>query len=239
MSNISLFYSSKASSRPSTILKSPQSYGLLGEKKELRSSKVRVENGKEWGTNDFTRAVSGSTFHCLSWMSVVKKRDGGLLLLQHREQQWQFFNEIVTFYLFSFMTWQFSKLLLKVPPPTLLRLKMIMQRHTKIRCWLTFKKFTLVNNATTLAVARPLLVVSQVVFISVLYFFGRATLATKTTQKRPSSSRIAVIASIDFEEMVKKKNSASSSSQIIISRSEFLAYHNHGQFWTQTCRYVA
>ena len=80
-----------------------------------------------------------------------------------------------------------------------------------------------------LAVARPLLVVSQVVFIFVLYFFGRATLATKTTQKRPSSSRIVVIASIDFE-MVQEKKAASQ----IMSRSEFFAYHNHGQCWTQT-----
>ena len=160
-----------------------------------------------------------------------KKAWWGSLLLQ----QWQFFNEIVTFYYLLFL-WpdNFSKLFFKSTDAICWKLC-----NTKIRCWLTFKKFTLVNNATTLAVARPLLVVSQVVFISVLYFFGRATLATKTTQKRPSSSRIAVIASIDFEEMVKKKNSASSSSQIIISRSEFLAYHNHGQFWTQTCRSVA
>lgn len=160
-----------------------------------------------------------------------KKAWWGSLLLQ----QWQFFNEIVTFYYLLFL-WpdNFSKLFFKSTDAIGWKLC-----NTKIRCLLTFKKFTLVNNATTLAVARPLLVVSQVVFISVLYFFGRATLATKTTQKRPSSSRIAVIASIDFEEMVKKKNSASSSSQIIISRSEFLAYHNHGQFWTQTCRYVA
>ena len=42
-------------------------------------------------------------------------------------------------------------------------------------------------------------------FIFVLYFFGRATLATKTTQKRPSSSRIVVIASIDFEMAQEKK----------------------------------
>ena len=231
MSNISLFYSSKASSRPSTILKSPQSYGLFWEKKELRSSKVRVENGKEWGTNDFTRAVSGSTFHCLSWMSVVKKRDGGLFFFSSGNFSMKLWLFIICFF---YGLTIFPNCFLKV------RKQYVENYATQkfVADWL-LKKFTLVNNATTLAVARPLLVVSQVVFISVLYFFGRATLATKTTQKRPSSSRIAVIASIDFEEMVKKKNSASSSSQIIISRSEFLAYHNHGQFWTQTCRYVA
>ena len=232
MSNISLFYSSKASSRPSTILKSLKSYGLFG-KTESHSSKVRVENGKEWGTNDFTRAVSGSTFHCLSWMSVVKKRDGGLFFFSSGNFSMKLWLFIICYLPFLWPD-NFSKLFFKSTHAICWKLC-----NTKIRCWLTFKKFTLVNNATTLAVARPLLVVSQVVFISVLYFFGRATLATKTTQKRPSSSRIAVIASIDFEEMVKKKNSASSSSQIIISRSEFLAYHNHGQFWTQTCRSVA
>lgn len=143
MSNISLFYSSKASSRPSTILKSLKSYGLFG-KKESHSSKVRVENGKEWGTNDFTRAVSGSTFHCLSWMSVVKKRDGGLFFFSSGNFSMKLWLFIICYLPFLWPD-NFSKLFFKSTQAICWKLC-----NTKIRCWLTFKKkFTLVNNATT------------------------------------------------------------------------------------------